>query len=131
MPNSDTVFRKRWPFLAVAAVVLAVAVAAGSMFAANSGDQPVQEAAAAQAQPDLTDPGRHANPAGSQPTPSRNRRQPLVSRPLPVATVGEPYRRRMGKIPASTRLRQKAPTRWPVGWQNGPPTWVRSTPRTP
>lgn len=62
MPRSDSVFHKRWPFLAVAAVVLAVAVAAGSMFAANSGEQPVQEAAAAQAQPDLTDPGLHANP---------------------------------------------------------------------
>ena len=54
---------KRWPFLAVVAVVLAVAVAVGSMFAANSGEQPVQEAAAAQAQPDLTDPGLYASPS--------------------------------------------------------------------
>ena len=65
MTRTGFVFRKRWPFLAAAAVVLAVAVAAGSMFAANSGEQPVQEAAAAQAQPDLTDPGLYANPAAS------------------------------------------------------------------
>lgn len=65
MPNSDSVFRKRWPALAAVAVVLAVAVTAGSMFAANSGEQPVQEAAAAQAQADLTDPGRHASPPAS------------------------------------------------------------------
>ena len=63
MIRSGSVFRKRWPFLAAAAVVLAVVVAAGSMFAANSGEQPVQEAAAAQAQPDLTDPGLYANPS--------------------------------------------------------------------
>ena len=63
MTRSGSVFRKRWPFLAAVAVVLAVAVAAGSMFAANSGEQPVQEAAAAQAQPDLTDPGLYANPS--------------------------------------------------------------------
>jgi len=56
------VFRRRWPLLAIVAVALAVAVAAGSMFAANSGEQPVQEAAAAQMQPDLTDLGLHANP---------------------------------------------------------------------
>lgn len=62
MIRTGSVFRKRWPFLAAVAVVLAVAVAAGSMFAANSGEQPIQEAAAAQAQPDLTDPGRYAKP---------------------------------------------------------------------
>ena len=63
MIRSGSVFRERWPFLAAAAVVLAVAVATGSMFAANSGEQPVQEAAAAQVQPDLTDPGLYANPS--------------------------------------------------------------------
>ncbi|MDE2787356.1 MAG: hypothetical protein OXL37_11930 [Chloroflexota bacterium] len=63
MPRTSSVFRKRWPFLAAAAVVLAVAVAAGSMFAANSGEPPVQEAAAAPAQPDLTDPGLYADPS--------------------------------------------------------------------
>ena len=62
MPGSDSVFRKRWPFLAAVAVALAVAVAVGSMFAANSADQPVPEAAAAPAQPDLTDPGLYAEP---------------------------------------------------------------------
>ncbi len=62
MIRTGSVFRKRWPFLVVVAVVLAVAVAAGSMFAANSGDKPIQEATAAQAQPDLTDPGLYADP---------------------------------------------------------------------
>ncbi len=63
MIGTGSVFRKRWPFLAAVAVVLAVAVAAGSMFAANSGEPPVQEAAAAQVQPDLTDPGLYTSPS--------------------------------------------------------------------
>ena len=62
MTRAGSIFRRRWPIMAAAAVVLAIALAAGSMFAANSGEQPVQEAAAAQAQPDLTDPGLYANP---------------------------------------------------------------------
>ena len=82
MIRTGSVFRKRWPLLAAVAVVLAVAVAAGSMFAANSGEQPVQEAAAAQAQPDLTDPGLHANP------------------PAPADAVGEPQEPR---VPAAPR----------------------------
>lgn len=82
MIRTGSVFHKRWPFLAAVAVVLAVAVAAGSMFAANSGEQPVQEAAAAQAQPDLTDPGRHANP------------------PAPADAIVEP---REPRVPAAPR----------------------------
>ena len=81
MIRSGSVFRKRWPFLAAAAVVLAVAVAAGSMFAANSGEQPVQEAAAAQVQPDLTDPGLYANPSA------------------PSAAIAEPQEPRMPAAP--------------------------------
>ena len=81
MPSSDSVFRKRWPFLAAVAVLLAVAVAAGSMFAANSGEQPVQEAAAAQAQPDLTDPGLYASP------------------PAPADAIAEP---REPRVPAAS-----------------------------
>lgn len=65
MTRTRSLFRGQWLVLAAVAVVLAVAVAAGSMFAANSGDEPVQEAAAAQVQPDLTDPGLYANPAAS------------------------------------------------------------------
>ena len=49
MTLTGSVFRKRWP--ALVAVVLAIAVAAGSMFAANSSEQPTQEATAAQVQP--------------------------------------------------------------------------------
>ncbi len=63
MSRTGSMLRMRWPFLAAAAVIVAVAVAAGSMFAANSGEQPVQEAAAAQVQPDLTDPGLYADPS--------------------------------------------------------------------
>ena len=62
MTRTGSLFRKRWPMVAGAAVVLAIALAAGSMFAVNSGDEPIQEAAAAQVQPDLTDPGLYANP---------------------------------------------------------------------
>jgi hypothetical protein len=85
MIRTDSVFRKRWPFVAAAAVVLAVAVAAGSMFAANSGEQPVQEVAAAQVQPDLTDPGLYANPAASIAEPEEP--QPMVA---PEALLPEP-----------------------------------------
>ena len=85
MIRTDSVFRKRWPFVAAAAVVLAVAVAAGSMFASNSGEQPVQEVAAAQVQPDLTDPGLYANPAASIAEPEEP--QPMVA---PEALLPEP-----------------------------------------
>ena len=88
MIRSGSVFRKRWPFLAAAAVVLAVAVAAGSMFAANSGEEPVQEVAAAPVQPDLTDPGLYASPsapAGAVAEP----REPRLPAP-PQAVVAPP-----------------------------------------
>ena len=88
MVRSGSVFRQRWPFVAAVAVVVAVAVAAGSMFAANSGEPPVQEAAAAQAQPDLTDPGLYAAP----PAPNAAMSNPVdPPRPaLPAAAVAEP-----------------------------------------
>lgn len=88
MSRNRFIFRKRWVSLAAIAVVLAVAVAAGSMFAANSGEQPVQEAAAAQAQPDLTDPGLYAapqSPSAAVPEPG-SPPQP----PVPAAAVAEP-----------------------------------------
>jgi len=80
------VFRKRWPFLAAVAVVLAVAVAAGSMFAANSGEQPVQEAAAAQAQADLTDPGLYSSP----PAPADDIAEPREPRALVAPHAASP-----------------------------------------
>ena len=88
MTRTGSLFRRRWPILVFAAVVLAVAVAAGSMFAANSGEQPVQEAAAAQAQPDLTDPGLYANP----PTPGAAIAEPQEPKPFiaPEAALPEP-----------------------------------------
>ena len=82
MTRPGSLFRRWWHVLAGAAVVLAIALAVGPMFAANSGEQPVQEAAAAQAQPDLTDPGRHANP------------------PAPADAIGEP---REPRVPAAPR----------------------------
>ena len=89
MVRTGSVFRQRWPFVAAVAVVVAVAVAAGSMFAANSGEPPVQEAAAAQVQPDLTDPGLYA---GSPPAPNAAMANPgNPPRPaLPVAAVAAP-----------------------------------------
>ncbi len=95
MTRSGSVFRKRWPFLAAAAVALAVAVAAGSMFAANSGEQPVQEAAAAQVQPDLTDPGLYANPSApadaiAEPQEPRMPAAPQAVAPPPPPNGQEP-----------------------------------------
>ena len=88
MVRTGSVFRQRWPFVAAVAVVVAVAVAAGSMFAANSGEPPVQEAAAAQVQPDLTDPGLYANP----PAPNAAMANPgnQSQSPLPAASVAAP-----------------------------------------
>lgn len=60
MTRTGSVFRRRWPVLAGMAVVLAVALTVGSMFASNSSDEPGPEAAAAPVQPDLTDPGLYA-----------------------------------------------------------------------
>ena len=88
MSRSGSMLRIRWPFLAAAAVIVAVAIAAGSMFAANSGEEPVQEAAAAQVQPDLTDPGLYANSQG----PGAAVAEPgdLPPPPVPVAAVAAP-----------------------------------------
>ena len=85
MSRTSFVFRKRWLALAAVAVVLAVAVAAGSMFAANSGEQPVQEAAAAQVQPDLTDPGLYANPSAPADGIAEPREPRLPAAPQAVA----------------------------------------------
>ena len=88
MTRAGSLFRRRWHVLAGAAVVLAIALAAGSMFAANSGEQPVQEAAAAQVQPDLTDPGLYAN----LPTPGAAIAEPQGPKPFiaPEAALPEP-----------------------------------------
>ena len=90
MAFTGSVFRKRWPVLVGVAIVLAIAVAAGSMFAANSGEPPVQEAAAAQVQPDLTDPGLYANP----PAPGAAIAEPRQPQPFiaPEAALPEPPR---------------------------------------
>lgn len=88
MSRTGSMIRMRWPFLAAAAVIIAVAIAAGSMFAANSGEESVQEAAAAQVQPDLTDPGLYAGPQ----VPSAPVAEPgnPPHPPVPVAAVAEP-----------------------------------------
>ena len=90
MSRTGSMFRMRWPFLAAAGVIVAVAIAAGSMFAANSSEQPVQQAAAAQVQLDLTDPGLYADPQAPRPAAAEpgNPSQP----PLSVAAVAEPVR---------------------------------------
>ena len=88
MAFTGSVFRKRWPVLAGLAVVMAIALAVGSMFAANEREQPIQEAAAAQAQPDLTDPGRYANlPAGDAIIAEPREPQPFIA---PEAALPEP-----------------------------------------
>ena len=72
MTRTGSVFRRRWPVWTALAVVLAVGLAIGTLLATNEGEQPVPEAAAAQLQPDLTDPGLYAQP------------------PAPAAPIAEP-----------------------------------------
>ena len=88
MPNADSVFRRRWPAMAAVAVVLAMALAAGALFAANERERPVPGAAAEQVQPDLTDPGLYAQPrppAAVMPEPAEP-----VALSEPEAAITEP-----------------------------------------
>ena len=62
MTRTGSALRKRWPAMAAFAVVLALALAAGALFAVNEREQPVPEAAAEHLQPDFTDPGLYAEP---------------------------------------------------------------------
>ena len=100
MTRTGSVFRKRWLVWAAAAVVLAVAVAAGSMFAANSGEQPIQEAAAAPVQPDLTDPGLYANP----PTPGSAIAEPEEPNPFIAPAAALPESPRDGQDPGTGQV---------------------------
>ena len=103
MTRPSSLFRRWWHVLAGAAVVLAIALAVGSMFAANSGEQPVQEAAAAQAQPDLTDltdPGRYANP----PAPGDAIAEPQEPKPFIASEAALPEPPQDGQVPGVNQV---------------------------
>ena len=71
MPRSDSVFRKRWPFLVAVAVVLAIALATGTLFAANERQQPDSRIVAQQSVTDAADTGRASDLPSVPPAPER------------------------------------------------------------
>ena len=124
MTLTGSVFRKRWP--ALVAVVLAIAVAAGSMFAANSSEQPTQEATAAQVQPDLTDPGLYANtPASGAAIADPQEPKPFIA---PEAALPEPPLD--GQDPGASQVVPESSGAL-AAWLAAPRKWGRSPPRTP
>lgn len=71
MPSSDSVFRKRWPFLAAIVALLIVALATGTLFAANERQQPEAQPQPQQSVADAADPGRVVDLPAAPPAPER------------------------------------------------------------
>lgn len=109
MIRNSSVFRKRWPVLVGAAVVLAVVVGAGSMFAADSGEPPVQEAAAP-ARFDPADPGLYTNP----PTPGAAIAEPREPGPFVAPDGALPEPPQGGQGPGVNPVVPPAPERVPA-----------------
>ena len=61
MNTGIATFRKRWPALAAIAVLVAIALTAGTLFAANEWQQPELPAQSEQSVADATDPGLAAD----------------------------------------------------------------------
>ena len=76
MTRTSSVFRKRWPFLAAVVVVLVVAVATGTLFAANERQQPELPTVGQQSVMDATDPVGAVEPLGVPPALERVPAQP-------------------------------------------------------
>lgn len=86
--RTGSLFRRRWPLLVGAAIVLAIALTVGSVLSPGEQQRPIDEVAAAQIQPDLTDPGLHAN----RPVPSGSVVEPQQPEPItaPEASLPQP-----------------------------------------
>ena len=71
MSSAISVFRKRWPALAAIVVLLAVALATSTLFAANERRQPEPSTVSQQSVMDATDPVRAVEPPEAPPAPER------------------------------------------------------------
>ena len=76
MSSAISVLRKRWLILAAIVVLIAVALTAGNLFAANERQQPENPTVAQQSVTDATDPGRAADLPVAPPAPERVPAQP-------------------------------------------------------
>ena len=76
MSSAISVFRKRWPALAAIVVLLAVALATSTLFAANERQQPEPSTVSQQSVMDATDPVRAVEPPEAPPAPERVLVQP-------------------------------------------------------
>ena len=71
MNTGIATFRKRWPALAAIAVLVAIALTAGTLFAANEWQQPEAPPLTQQPVTDAADPGRAADLPAAPPDPER------------------------------------------------------------
>ena len=76
MSSAISVFRKRWPALAAIVVLMAVAVATSTLFAANERRQPEPPTVNQQPAADVTNPAPAAKAPAAPPAPERVLVQP-------------------------------------------------------
>ena len=93
MNNSVITLRKRWPVLAAIIVLMVVALAAGTLFAANERQQPDSQIVAQQSVTDAVHPSGEADLPAAPPAPERVFSQPAdeqLENQLPPVTKQPP-----------------------------------------